>query len=498
MAAKVGQQRRLIQISEHDLQAGRLNLHGHLGLFPSDSFGGVEYSEKGKSLTLMISGLAANISTDIPIDKSTGDPEGSFRDTSWVQEFFRCNDVQCGSVVAIEKKGRFEICIETASEGESVSFRNGMKSKTRQSVKMRSKLLENWPTKAPVAERGYPIRSETGTPSISDVNWDQFRFIDLFAGIGGIRLGFEHHGGQCVFSSEWDEHAAITYEANFGHLPNGDITKIQPNDIPDHDLLLAGFPCQPFSIIGGQKGFGDTRGTLFFNVEEILRVKRPPAILLENVKQFKTHDKGRTYRTVMAKLHDLGYYTHTAILNAIHYGVPQKRERTFIVGFREDVPFQFPDPVMHPPTLDSVLEPDGEIDPKLIASEKIQLKRKTRLREQGKEPFYPSVWHENKGGNIGIHPFSCALRHNASYNYLLVNGKRRLSSRECLRLQGFPESFKIVLRHSLIRAQTGNSVAVPVIQAIAKQMMESLEGAKMGHLNKPELNLFGSVINGSC
>jgi len=328
-----------------------------------------------------------------------------------------------------------------------------------------------------------PVRAESHGPdaesdacrrAVRSVDWDSFRFIDLFAGIGGLRLGFESVGGRCVFSTEWDADAQLSYEANFGHKPHGDITQVDPESIPDHDALLAGFPCQPFSIIGERKGFGDTRGTLFFNVEEILRVKKPAAVLLENVKQFKTHDGGRTYRTVVQSLTTLGYFTHTAVLNALHYGVAQRRERTFIVGFRADLPFAFPDPVKKAATLDTVLEDDSAVDKKLWASEAIQKKRLERVKEQEVEPFYPSIWHENKGGHIGVHPYSCALRANASYNYLLVNGKRRPSGRENLRLQGFPDSYKIAAPHSAIRKQAGNSVAVPVIRAIAESMMRSL------------------------
>jgi len=304
--------------------------------------------------------------------------------------------------------------------------------------------------------------------------WNEFLFIDLFAGIGGIRLGFESVGGKCVFSSEIDPDANKMYKANFGELPAGDITKIAPDEIPDHDILLGGFPCQPFSIIGNRKGFEDIRGTLFFNISEILRIKRPYALLLENVKQFKTHDHGRTYQIVIKTLNEIGYYTHTKILNALDFGVPQKRERTFIVGFLDDLDFAFPPPLNIMPDLNSVLEKDEEVDRSLIASERIRNKRLERLKKQGKKPFYPSMWHENKGGHIGIHPYSCALRANASYNYLLVNGYRRPSSRECLRFQGFPDNFRIVVNHTAVRKLAGNSVAVPVIKAIAEQMMLTL------------------------
>jgi DNA (cytosine-5)-methyltransferase 1 len=264
----------------------------------------------------------------------------------------------------------------------------------------------------------------------------------------------------------------------FWEMPAGDITKIPPEEIPNHDILLGGFPCQPFSIIGNRKGFEDIRGTLFFNIAEILRIKKPYAILLENVKQFKTHDHGRTCQVVIKVLHDLGYFTHIKILNALDFGVPQKRERTFIVGFLDDIEFSFPKPLSKRANLSMVLENDENVDKSLFASEMICKKRLERLRQQGKEPFYPSMWHENKGGHIGMHPFSCALRANASYNYLLVNGYRRPSSRECLRFQGFPESFRIAVNHTAIRKLAGYSVAVPVIQAIAKEMMMSLRNPR--------------------
>jgi len=314
---------------------------------------------------------------------------------------------------------------------------------------------------------------------IETVDWDNFTFIDLFAGIGGIRIGFESIGGKCVFSSEIDEDAIKMYEANFGEKPAGDITKIPPETIPDHNILLAGFPCQPFSIIGNRKGFADIRGTLFFNISEILKAKRPAAFLLENVKQFRTHDNGRTCSTVISVLESLGYHTHITILNALDYGVPQKRERTFIVGFLADLEFDFPKPNKDKPSLTSVLEPDENVDSKLFASPKIKEKRLARLEKQGKKPFYPSMWHENKGGHIGMHPFSCALRANASYNYLLVNGYRRPSSRECLRFQGFPDSFQMAVNHTAVRKVAGNSVAVPVIKAIARQMIAALKNPKI-------------------
>lgn len=298
----------------------------------------------------------------------------------------------------------------------------------------------------------------------------KIRFIDLFAGIGGIRIPFDELGYQCVFSSEWDKAACATYEANFNERPQGDITQIAAEDIPAHNLLLAGFPCQAFSIMGKMKGFDDIRGTMFFEVARILEFHRPQALLLENVKQLTTHDKGRTFSTILQTLDTLGYHVKWSVLNALDFGLPQKRERVIIVGFLnprfcEMFDFNIPKRPYH---LADILEPDDAVDRSLFASEHIVEKRRTSVT--GKNVFYPSVWHENKAGNISVLDHACALRTGASYNYLLINGIRRPSSRELLRLQGFPESYKIVVSHSEIRRQTGNSVAVPMIRAIAKKI----------------------------
>lgn len=297
-------------------------------------------------------------------------------------------------------------------------------------------------------------------------------FIDLFAGIGGIRLPYDELGHHCVFSSEWDKAAADTYEANFGERPNGDITKIDAQDIPNHQLLLAGFPCQAFSIIGKREGFADTRGTMFFEIERILKHHRPEVIMLENVKQLVSHDKGNTFRVIREHLEALGYHLKYKVLNALDFGVPQKRERIIIVGFLSQAraeAFNFDFPIV-PYNLADILERDEDVDKSLYASEHILKKRAERTR--GKEVFYPSVWHENKAGDISIHPYACALRTGASYNYQLINGVRRPSSRELLRIQGFPDSYKIVVSHQEIRRQTGNSVAVPMIRAIANRITD--------------------------
>lgn len=303
----------------------------------------------------------------------------------------------------------------------------------------------------------------------------QHTFVDLFAGIGGIRIPFDELGYHCVFSSEWDEKACKTYLANFGVVPYGDITKIPAEQIPAHDVLLAGFPCQAFSIMGKMQGFADTRGTMFFEIERILKYHRPPYLLLENVKQLVGHDKGRTFKIILERLNQLGYHVKWKVMNALDFGLPQKRERVIIVGFQHeedceafsfDVPFKEYD-------LNAVLEPESEIDPSLFASDHIIKKR--REQTKGKRLFYPSVWHENKAGNVSVLDYSCALRTGASYNYLLVNGIRRPSSRELLRLQGFPEKYKIVVSHQDIRRQTGNSVAVPIIRMVANKIDEIIK-----------------------
>lgn len=303
----------------------------------------------------------------------------------------------------------------------------------------------------------------------------QHTFIDLFAGIGGIRIPFDEMGYDCVFSSEWDAKACQTYFANFGTVPFGDITKIPAERIPKHDVLLAGFPCQAFSIMGKMQGFADTRGTMFFEIERILKHHHTPYILLENVKQLVGHDGGRTFRVILERLNQLGYHVKWQILNALDFGLPQKRERVIIVGFLDKADcdaFSFDIPHI-PYSLADILEPDENVDPSLFASDHIVTKR--REKTVGKSIVYPSIWHENKAGDISVHDYSCALRTGASYNYLLVNGVRRPTSRELLRLQGFPEKYRIAVSHQDIRRQTGNSVAVPMIRMVAQKINEIIE-----------------------
>ena len=323
------------------------------------------------------------------------------------------------------------------------------------------------------------------------MDWNSFSFIDLFAGIGGIRLGFESVGGHCVFSSEFDEDACKTYEANFGEHPSGDITKIDAKDIPDFEILLGGFPCQAFSIIGKKEGFAnETCGTLFFDIERILKEKQPPAFMLENVRNLTAHDNGNTFRIIKEHLEKLGYHVYAKVLNALDYGVPQKRERIIIVGFIDDVEFSFPEPISESEktTLADILE--DNVDKKYYVRDAIRESRIERLKDKNYPK--PYISHENMAGSITPHPYSSALRAGASANYILINDERRPTERELLRIQGFPDDFKIVVPYGKIKKQTGNSVAVPVIKAVAREMIAALKnfhengGVKDGKSTKIE------------
>ncbi|MCP5173537.1 MAG: DNA (cytosine-5-)-methyltransferase [Moraxellaceae bacterium] len=303
------------------------------------------------------------------------------------------------------------------------------------------------------------------------------RFIDLFCGIGGFRIAADiacrerQLSAHCVFSSDIDPDAQHAYYSNFGEKPAGDITLIATEDIPDHDILFAGFPCQPFSICGDGKGFDDTRGTLFFDIARILADKKPSAFVLENVKQLRGHNEGKTLARILETLAELGYSTDYKVLNALDFGVPQKRERIFIIGFKKQTNFCWPTGNIAMPPLASILE--SEVPDFYYASDKI---RQNRLDKREGKPTLtePTIWHENKGGNISALPYSCALRAGASYNYLLVNGERRLTEREMLRLQGFPDSYKIACKYQATRKQAGNSVAVPCVAAVVGAVLDSL------------------------
>lgn len=308
-----------------------------------------------------------------------------------------------------------------------------------------------------------------------------FRFIDLFAGIGGIRIPFQEKGGECVFSSEWDKFSQKTYNANFGEIPAGDITKIASDDIPDFDILLGGFPCQPFSQAGLHKGFEDTRGTLFFEIERILKDKRPKAFLLENVKQLKGHDHGRTFRIIMQHLEQLNYHATAKVLRAADYGVPQIRERIYIIGLDreyysipENYEFPFPEPMKTSTRVGDILE--DIVDDKYTISDRLwdgHKRRKRENREKGKGFGY-SLFNEES-------PYTSTIsaRYYKDGSEILIEQKdrnpRKLTPRECARLQGFPDSFVIPVSDAQAYKQFGNSVAVPVIRAIADQLLNEME-----------------------
>ena len=317
------------------------------------------------------------------------------------------------------------------------------------------------------------------------VKKENFRFIDLFAGIGGMRIAFEKAGGRCVFSSEWNKFSQQTYEANFGDIPDGDITKIKAKDIPNHDILVGGFPCQPFSLAGvsskkalGRKhGFEDeTQGTLFFDIVRIIREKKPRAFLLENVKNLKSHDKGNTFRVIMKKLReDLGYDVHYQIVDASSV-VPQHRERIFIVGFKKPMDFEFPKLIGKRPKLADALE--KKIDAKYT------LKDGTwKALQRHKEA------HSKKGNGFGytladtkkIANTLSARYYKDGAEILIPQGKknpRRLTPRECARIMGFPEKFKIQVSDNQAYRQFGNAVVVPVVKEIAKSVVKTLQQNK--------------------
>lgn len=298
-----------------------------------------------------------------------------------------------------------------------------------------------------------------------------FTFIDLFAGIGGIRLPFDELGGKCVFGSEIDKYAALTYSANFNEFPHGDITQICPSDICQHDLLLAGFPCQPFSQAGKQLGFQDDRGTMFFYIAEILNFWRPQAFLLENVKRLSTHEQGKTLKIILLILKRLGYSTFNKVLSAKDFGVPQNRERTYIVGFQDKkILFDFPLPESSATRVGDIL--DVEVDPKYTISERLwegHQRRKLEHRLKGNGFGYTLVNKDNRYTN------TISARYWKDGSEILIEqddkNPRVLTPRECARLQGYPDSFEIPVSDKQAWKQFGNSVAVPVIRAIAKNMI---------------------------
>ena len=308
----------------------------------------------------------------------------------------------------------------------------------------------------------------------------KYKMIDLFAGIGGTRLGFTQTDEvNVVFSSEWDKFAKKTYYANYGEMPAGDITKIEPSSIPNHDILVGGFPCVAFSQAGKKLGFEDSRGTLFFNIAKIVKEKRPKAILLENVKNLLTHDKGNTFRVIKETLEGLDYAVNHKVLAAKDFGVPQNRERIYIVCFDKRTvknwkDFLYPTPPKTQTSLANVLE--AKVDEKYTLSDKLwegHQRRKVANKKAGKGFGY-SIFNKNSAYTNTI-----SARYYKDGSEILIEQKganpRKITPREAARLQGFPEEFIIPVSDTQAYRQFGNSVAVPVVHAVAEKMIEVLD-----------------------
>lgn len=321
--------------------------------------------------------------------------------------------------------------------------------------------------------------------NIRDKNLKGYTFIDLFAGLGGFRLALESLGAGCVYSNEWDASAQEVYASNFGESPEGDITKVDASTVPDHDILCAGFPCQAFSISGKRLGFEDSRGTLFFDVARIVELKKPKVVLLENVKNFASHDQGRTLEVVKNTMTDLGYTFDHRVLNALNFGIPQKRERVYMVCVRKDLgikEFIFPGSIKLTKHLESILEPD-ELTAHLV-SDRSDITIRADLDSLGYGAKSIRVGTVNKGGQgeriyspkgVAVTLSAYGGGAFAKTGGYLINGKvRRLSTRECARVMGFPDSYKIHPRASQAYKQFGNSVVVDVLQAIGQNIGHTL------------------------
>ncbi|NIA32013.1 MAG: DNA (cytosine-5-)-methyltransferase [Actinobacteria bacterium] len=422
---------RVIKLTAGAIKNEKLNIRScGLDFFPEGILGGPTKSKKGTQITIKALGLPSPIKTDIPTDGRTGRPRWFFRERAWVRDFVKTNALISGDKVEIRHK--------------------------------RNRTYELIPHKR------------------------QLTFIDLFAGIGGTRLAFEKAGCKCLFSSEWDKFAQQTYEANFGDKPRGNIREIPSSEIPDHDILVAGFPCQPFSISGVSKknalgkphGFEDqTQGTLFFEIKRIIRDKKPAVFLLENVKNLKSHDKGNTYRIIKNVLeNELGYTIFDEVLDADAY-VPQHRERIFIVGFREPAFFSFPEFIpRRKPKFKDILEKN--VPGKYTLTDHLW----TYLQEYARK-------HKAKGNGFGYGMTNLdrtartlSARYYKDGSEILIpqrtnKNPRRLTPKECANLMGFTQikpDFKIPVSDTQAYKQFGNAVIVPLVYDIAKEIIKVL------------------------
>ena len=311
------------------------------------------------------------------------------------------------------------------------------------------------------------------------------KFIDLFAGLGGFRLALESCGAQCIYSSEWDKYAREIYTMNFNEIPDGDITLVDEKDIPTHDILCAGFPCQAFSISGKQKGFEDSRGTLFFDVARIVKEKQPKVVFMENVKNFASHDNGNTLKVVKKTMEELNYTFFYNILNSIDYGIPQKRERIYMIAFRKDLnitKFNFPKPFKLTSFVEDFLLSDKDTKEYIVNRPDLTLKNENIIENSIKPIRVGTVGKGGQGERI-YSPKGIAVTLSAhgggafaKTGGYLINGKtRRLHPRECARIMGFPDSYIIHPNKNQAYKQFGNSVVVDVLQYLAINIGEALK-----------------------
>lgn len=316
----------------------------------------------------------------------------------------------------------------------------------------------------------------------------KFNFIDLFAGIGGFHLALSSLGGEAVFASEWDKDCAEVYEKNFGLRPEGDITKISEKDVPNHDVLCAGFPCQAFSISGKRMGFEDSRGTLFFDVARIAKEKRPKVIFLENVKNLERHDGGKTLAVIKKTLDEIGYDAYHKVLDAARFGVPQSRKRIYFVCFRKDLGvkgFDFPKEEKTERHVLDILLPDSETEKYAVNRNDVFIDKTIKEEFSGRPLRIGTVNKGGQGERI-YSPYGTAITLSAygggagaKTGLYRINGKiRKLAPRECARLDGFPESFKIAARDGAAWKQFGNSVVVEVLKRIMRKALERKEVAE--------------------
>ena len=335
----------------------------------------------------------------------------------------------------------------------------------------------------------------------------KFKFIDLFCGIGGFRYALEEYNGDCVFSSDWDKHSQLIYEANFGEIPHGDITQIEAANIPEFNVLCAGFPCQAFSISGKRQGFDDTRGTLFFDVARIASYHKPEVLFLENVKNLAKHDNGKTLEVILQTLDNIGYDVYHKVLNASQYGVPQSRQRVYFVGFRKDLnvrDFSFPKPTLEPVNLSQMLDPKNTTKEYIINRNDISIDLKhPKLKKDifGNYPLGPiQIGKMNKGGQ-GERIYS-PLGHAITFSaygggpggktgaYYIDNSVRKLSPKECARVMGYPEDLIIPVSKGAAYKLFGNSVIVPVLKLIFAEIDKKLKLNKVSTERKTKKKVY--------